>query len=88
MSDPDITIATRYEDMSPDGYLRIMQQEDGDMIVTIFPEEDKRRSAFPSVEFCSCAGGGGRSPHTRAALQALMVAIQKDNAENPQRRVE
>lgn len=77
----------RFEDMSPDGRLALMQQEDGDVILVIIPPHDKYSpKPMLSVEFCSCGSGGGQSPHTLGALRNLMEAIRKDNAENPQCR--
>ena len=73
---------SRYEDMSRLGQLQIMQQEDGDMIVAIALDQTTSRG-YPSVEFCA---SGGQSPRTRAALRALMQAMQQDEAESPQRR--
>jgi hypothetical protein len=77
-----IKCVTRAEDMSPDGRLRIWQQEDGDFIVEVVPESAKQEPSA-SVEFCTVGSGGGRSPHTRLALAALMEAIRQDNAESP-----
>jgi len=64
----------RLEDMSPKGHLRVSLDNCGDVIVEVFNGED-----FASVEFCSGAGGGGKSPQVRRALIALMVAIEADN---------
>jgi hypothetical protein len=75
-----INCVTRAEDMSTDGRLRIMQQDDGDMIVVIVPASQERRRS-ESVEFCSVGCGGGRSPHTVKALRDLMTAMRKDNEE-------
>lgn len=77
-----INVVTRAEDMSPDGRLRVWQQEDGDLIVEVVPESAKQEPSA-SVEFCTVGSGGGRSPHTRKALMALMEAIRRDNAETP-----
>lgn len=71
---------TRAEDMSADGRLRIMQQDDGDMIVVIVPPSEERTPSV-SVEFCSVGSGGGRSPHTVKVLRLLMAAMRRDNAE-------
>ncbi len=84
------TQVQRFEDMSPEGCLRLFRQGDGDIIVCAVPdpEECERRQLPPfgiGVEFCTC-GGGGQSPNTRKALLALWEAIEKDNAENPQHR--
>lgn len=71
----------RLEDMSPDGHLRVTLDNDNDVCVEVF---DGKR--FCSVEFCNPGGGGGgQSSHTRAALIALMCAIEQDNAESPRR---
>jgi len=83
----------RFEDMSPTGHLMMHQQEDGDIIVCAVPDtEECKRGHLPpfgiAVEFCSCIGGGGQSPHTRKALIELWKAIERDNAENPQWRIE
>lgn len=77
----------RQEDMSPDGALGVLIQEDGDVIVWIdrASEEQSRRPGPPSVdvEFCSIGAGGGRSRHTRAALIRLAEAIELDNTKRP-----
>lgn len=65
---------------SPHGMLWLIRQEDGDIIVTIIPDSEINKP-MASVEFCSCGAGGGRSPKTLAALRALMVAMEEDNAE-------
>ena len=78
--------AIRNEDMSVDGQLVLIQQDDGDVIVNIRPsKEDRDYSGSPfgvSVEFCSHAGGG-RSPRTLKALQQLVKAINDDNRDRP-----
>jgi len=79
----------RIEDMSPRSYLRVLMEEDGDMIITVvaIKEGPGRYRGLPdmdiaSVQFCARAGGG-RSPNVRKALQELALAIEKDNAERP-----
>lgn len=73
----------RREDMSPDGKLGLIVQDDGDIIVYITraTDECKRRGGPPmaGVEFCTVGSGGGRSPHTRKALFELIGAIARDN---------
>lgn len=75
---------TRYEDMSPDGYLQVIVEDDGDVILVVngsgFDPDDFHRV---SVQFCTF-GGGGRSPAVRNALLHLIQAIQQDNVEKPQ----
>jgi hypothetical protein len=78
-------IAERFEDMSPKGKLKLIQQDDGDIIVVVSPDHEARKSADKQVEFCTC-GGGGQSPRTLAALRELMIAIDLDNKEKTQER--
>jgi hypothetical protein len=66
-------IEVRPEDMSPSGKLRLIQQDDGDIIVCV--HEDGGVSA--DVEFTL---SGGHSPWTLAALRDLMDAMAKDQA--------
>lgn len=79
----------RYEDMSPDGYLKVTQCRDGDIIVGVYrkaTDEYDERPCGVHVEFCTVGGGGGHCPNTRRALVALMDAIDKDNKEDPRRK--
>lgn len=75
-------IAERFEDMSPRGRLRVIQQDDGDMIVEVVEDMDSQgccAGLSASVEFCT---SGGKSPKTREALRALMQAMADENAIN------
>jgi hypothetical protein len=81
----------RFEDMSPDGKLQLFMEDDGDVIVTVFPPQPSSLHAHPpkepvSVQFCTCGSGGGQSSRTRDALVALADAIEADNAERQQHR--
>ncbi len=77
------TIYSRPEDMSPDGTLSLIMQDDGDVIVTCTAwDRLDDRLVSTSIEFCTGIGGG-RSPKTRAALVELMMAIQQDNGGTP-----
>lgn len=71
----------RREDMSPDGTLVVGLDSDNDVYVAVAANRhgDWQDAA---VEFCN-GGGGGSSPHTRAALINLMTAIEADNAARP-----
>ena len=69
-------IITRLEDMSPDGSLSLLQQDDGDIIVTV--KESGEKGFGSSVEFCL---SGTRSPKTREALRLLMGAMREDAGE-------
>lgn len=73
-------MAERFEDMSPCGRLQVLQQGDGDMIVTVIEDVDSKgccAGLAASVEFCT---SGGKSPKTREALRALMLAMAEENA--------
>ncbi len=73
--------AERFEDMSPRGRLRILQQDDGDMLVYVIEDPDSQKNgASAGVEFCT---SGGKSPKTLAALRSLMLAMAEDNADRP-----
>jgi hypothetical protein len=68
----------RESDMERAGFLRVGLDMDNDVFLEIHDGKDTA-----SVEFCVPGAGGGRSPRTRMALVALMVAIEADNAESP-----
>lgn len=75
----------RREDMSPTGHLEVMLDGDSDVIVAVTTGSGVDDFAQASVEFCTVGVGGGGSPRTRAALIALMLAIEADNAESPRK---
>lgn len=80
----------RLESMSPRGFLRLIIQDDGDVVVTCqqqmencsVADDDRAPRGFRSatVEFCTISGGGG-SKNTFRALRALAVAMAEDNAD-------
>jgi len=76
-------VVERIEDMSSRGRLRLIQQDDGDIIVAVQSMENGLLQPGDSVEFCAGFGGGGKSPHTMAALFKLMEAMKLDNNESP-----
>jgi len=81
-------IVVRPEDMRHNRALRLVEQRDGDVIVTIIqdgmtiglPDTGNSSDRSSTVEFCL---SGGRSHRTLAALKLLMDAMEKDNAERP-----
>lgn len=73
----------RNEDMSQLGYLKVLVQDDGDIIVAVYPQENDLVGIGASVEFCIPGTGGGRSTHTHAALRNLVAAMERDNTERP-----
>ena len=81
----DMRRVERLEDMSVRGRLRLLQQEDGDIIVAVQSEKNGMLQIGDAVEFCTTGMGGGKSPRTLAALRALMVAMEEDNKAEPMR---
>jgi len=70
----------RLGDMSPTASIRIGFDSDNDVFVAIWGDD-----GIGSVEFCTPGAGGGKSPRTREALIALMVAMEAENAADPDR---
>ena len=68
----------RYGDMSQTAHIRVGLDGDSDVYVSIYDDQ-----GGASIEFCTQCAGGGKSPRTREALIALMIAIEADNAETP-----
>lgn len=79
-------VVERNEDMSTRGRLRLIQQDDGDIIVAVQSMENGLLQPGDSVKFCTAVGGGCQSPKTFAALHALMEAIRQDNLDNPNKK--
>ena len=69
-------VVERLEDMSRIGRLRLIKQDDGDIIVAVQSEQDGVLQSGDSVEFCT---SGGRSPNTLKALNELIKAMALDN---------
>lgn len=82
---PKGNMASRMEDMSPTGKIQLVLQDDGDVGLSLITESERDGFMWNSIEFCSPGSGGGKSPETRKALLALMVAIEKDNETEPSR---
>ena len=72
----------RIEDMSSRGYLKVMRDSDGDVIVAVHGMYNETVQPCEAVEFC-VGRGGNRSPNTVKALLKLAEAMEKDNLENP-----
>lgn len=72
----------RREDDSPEGYLRLMQLPDQDIVVAVRDEVGR----FAAVRFRELVVGGGMSPFTYEALINLFAAMEKDNRENRNNR--
>jgi len=78
------TMVARKEDMSQNGRIRLLRQDDGDICVSIIDNDGN----MASVEFCTPMRGGGVSPQTLAALDALALAIHEDNQAMPDKKSE
>ena len=79
-------VVSRREDMSPRGYLKLIQQDDGDIIVACFSDNGNGViDGQADVEFCT---SGGKSPATLNALYDLMKAIESDNEHHPRGKVD
>lgn len=72
----------RMGDMSPVATLIVSLDADSDACLSVLDED-----GMADIEFCIGGTGGGKSPRTREALIALMVAMEADNAEFPCRMV-
>lgn len=80
--------AGRVGDMRPPErtHMRVGFDADGDVWIEVWEHREGEEFGRSSViEFCTYTGGG-RSPRTREALIALMVAMEEDNREEPARR--
>jgi hypothetical protein len=75
---PNARDVGRYGDMSPSAHLRVGLDTDNDVYLSVWDD-----SGGASIEFCTPGAGGGASPATRMALIALMLAIEQDNAQRP-----
>lgn len=69
----------RIGDMHTRHALRVGFDGDSDVYLSTTSPEGE------GVEFCTIGSGGGKSPRTRNALVALMVAMEADNADDPRR---
>lgn len=69
---------SRPEDMSATGELKLIKQDDGDIIVVV--KEEDHGGWGHSVEFCN---SGTRSRRTFRALQNLFRAMEYDNNPPP-----
>lgn len=72
---------SRYEDMSPNGYLTVIIGEDGDGHIGMTKGE-----FHIDLEFCTPMVGGGQSSRVHMALRMLALAIKLDNEEREQHR--
>ncbi len=62
-------------DMDPVAQLAVTVQDDGDVVLSVLND-----NGFNTIEFCTPGTGGGKSPHTHAALRLLANAMRLDSA--------
>jgi hypothetical protein len=73
-------ITERKESMSPDGFLRLIREDDGDIIICVGGGgENGGIESVTSIQFCTPFSGGGGSSKTYEALIQLMGAMAEDN---------
>ena len=77
---PKMRNVGRYADMGVDQLICLALDDDNDVCVSV-----SNRHSVSNIEFCVPFSGGGKSPKTRLALIALMVAMESDNANDPER---
>lgn len=68
----------RQDDMSPDNWLRICIQKDGDAVIEIITKPNYESPNIMRAEFCT-PPGGGHSPATRLGISILRHLIEFDN---------
>lgn len=77
----------RLESMSPEGFLRLIREDDGDIIVTVGTGGQRGGvRSVGSVQFCTPGAGGGGSSRTWRALVDLMGAMAADNLDPQQQK--
>lgn len=79
----NLEVVSRQGDMGEGLKLQLLKDGDGDIIVSILPANHRFSDA--ALEFCVPGSGGGTSPRTFEALQALMKAMELDELNRPQR---
>lgn len=62
-------------DMGEDTRLQLIQQPDGDVLITLYNTE---KTVIESIEFCS-SSGGGRNPIIAKKLRELIAELEKAN---------
>lgn len=76
-------ITERLESMSPRGFLRLIRQDDGDVVLTVGQDNDGDFT-YATIEFCTPFGGRGGSRRTYIALVQLAAAMAADNLDQYQ----
>lgn len=73
-------ITERKESMSPRGFIRLIRQDDGDIVICVGSgDHNGKIEVVNAVEICTPFTGGGGSSRTYAALIQLMGAMAADN---------
>jgi hypothetical protein len=79
-TEPYQPMVRRKGDMGEGTRLQLVKEDDGDVIVSVYPVNGAPNDEC-EIQFCSPGSGGGKSPETWKALLALMAAINKDSAD-------
>ncbi len=81
---PRVRTTGRVGDMAPPerSHMQVILDDDNDVCVQIWDQEHGD-GQLAGIEFCCPGIGGGKSPRTREALLALMVAMEEDNVAEP-----
>lgn len=78
-------LTERLESMSPEGFLRLIREDDGDIVITVGTGGERGGvTNVATVEFCTPGAGGGGSSRTWRALIDLMGAMAADNLDPQQ----
>lgn len=90
---PDLPFSTeavteRTGDMGEGTKLQVCREDDGDLIVSVVPQDHRFSVDGQQVQFCVPGSGGGRSPRTWEALQALWKAMALDAQERGSRQAD
>lgn len=74
----------RLESMSRRGFMSLIREDDGDIIIAVAEEDRSGVVRIADVQFCTAGIGGGGSKRTHAALLDLMAAMAADNLDKLQ----
>ena len=61
-------------DMGEDERLQMLQQPDGDVVLTLYNPE---KGVIGSIEFCSGGGGGGQPFFTKKLRECMAALMEK-----------
>lgn len=74
----NLRIADIQGDMGESTRLNLLEQPDGDIIVSIYEIKDGLKMPALSIEFCTTSGGG-RNPIITRGLQQIILKLAEEN---------